>query len=224
VFGVFLIVLSLLQAGSFEGPPFCIPLQEYMRTMGEFPLEDVALYETVNQELAGRLERLDLTIDPPEIRLQQDTGIGADQLCLLRSDLERMIAYRVDILRHDMDGTGCVSFDEGSAHSAEFQKVSHNRGVEVRIYPYRLHGDEWRRVSAQSGFAHEVFLFDCGVKVGPPKVLEMLEELRPHAGQQLVREDSPLASRPDFIQFGFIRIGSVDYRIGTGLALPVPEF
>ncbi|MFQ5740948.1 MAG: hypothetical protein ACE5JX_18255 [Acidobacteriota bacterium] len=233
IYSVFLISsLSFLPSPSLQRghpvqepkePAPCLTLQWYLQTMKEFPLQGMNLYRTSDRLPAGEVRRLDFSVQPPVLTLEGVEPLSLDQLCLMRRDLEQLMAYRIDVIQHNLDGMACVSFEEGLTHSSQFQKVIHNRGVEIRVYPFRRHEGVWKRVAAQSGFAREVFAFECGVRVGPPELLKAMDQLLSHSGHQLVRQDGVPASHPGFQRLTSIEIGNVRYWIGTGLALPDPQ-
>lgn len=214
---VSLIFLFGFLFGSGEGEP-CIELAEYARKMADFPVEGVDLYRHTDHQRVAKIEKLDLTAEPPVFSV---SGIEGGQpllkdFCVRRSDLEERVVYRISILEHDYDGLACVSFEEGMAHGKSFQLPPHNKSREIRLYGYRRAGSQWMALAPRTGFSEEAFVFNCGVRTGPVPLIAILESGQIRDGQILLTPTHPLANSPEFTRDGEIRFREKTYLRGAG--------
>lgn len=201
----------------------CISLLDYAQTMRAIPLRDVDLYNSSSSERMARVVELDLSTNPRITRFEGTQPEDLGSVCVLRDDVERQIAYQLSVIVHDSDGVACVTFDEGRPHSKLFQRLEHNQGLEARLHPYARRHGEWRRIDARAGFTQEVFLFDCGVRVGDSGLLDVLKDGLLDGGDTVVRADSPLAAEPGFEKKSEFQWNGKAYWTGTGLAVPSPS-
>ncbi len=195
---VSLFLLTLLFYSQQTEP--CMTLAQYLRAMGDLPLENVNLYRHSDHGAAGKIEKLDRNSKPPVFSISglQDQRPDLQNLCLQRVDIEKLLVYRVTLVDHDNDRLACVSFEEGKGHRKSFQLAAHNRAREIRFYAYRFSSGQWRPVDPRFGFSQEAFSFQCGVRVGNPSLIELVEKKEIRDGQILLLPKSAFADSPEF--------------------------
>lgn len=197
-------------------------LERYTRSMREIPLEQVSLYKHPEHTAGGRIEELNLSARPAVIEF---SGAGDQRpdlslLCVRRADLENHIVYRVSVRQHNNDGLACISFDEGMPHGKVYQQAAHNRAREITLTAYWLSDKVWKPLALQSGFSQESFRFDCGVRVGNPALLDLLERGRLEDGQALLPVSSPFRAAAQFQGDAEVQLGNTRYLLGQAASLP----
>lgn len=213
-----LLILSAAPAKTGD----CITLSDYQRTLAVVELRGVDLYKSSAPEKVGRVLALDLSRNPPSARFEGGPPSNWRAVCVLRDEVELEVAYQLSVIVHDWDGVACVTFDEGRPHSRLFQRVEHNQGREVRLYPFARTSGGWRRIDARAGFTRESFQFDCGVTVGDVEVLEALKNGLLDGADTVVRAASHFAKNPAFEKKSEFTWNQKVYWTGTGLAVPNP--
>ncbi|MGI8782658.1 MAG: hypothetical protein ACR2L2_03270 [Acidobacteriota bacterium] len=216
---IFVVLLALF---AFQDGSDCLTLDRYMRSMREIPLEQVSLYKHPEHTPGGRIEELNLSARPAVIEL---SGAGEQRpewslLCVRRADLENHILYRVSVRQHNNDGLACISFDEGMPHGTVYQQAAHNRAREITLTGYWFSDKRWNPLPLQSGFSQESFLFDCGVRVGNPALLDLLERGQLEDGQALLPASSPLRAAAQFRGDVEVQLGNTRYLVGQAESLP----
>lgn len=196
----------------------CFSLQDYLQSMRQFPIANFDLFTPEGKE-AGRIVRLDYAASPPVMELQGAHPAALNQLCLRRSDIEKLVVYKIVRIEHDFDGTACVSYEEGKAHSRLFQRMEHNQGQELQLHPYRQREGRWSRIRAQSGFFHEALKFKCGIQVGESELAALLDDPAAIDGRLVVRADSPIATQDGFEELSEFEWKGVRYLVGSGLGI-----
>lgn len=216
---IFPILIGLLAA--FQDSD-CLTLERYMRSMWGIPLVQVSLYQHPEHTAVGRIGELNLSARPPVIELSRAGEQRPDWslLCVRRADLENHIVYRVSVRQHNNDGLACISFDEGMPHGKAYQQTAHNRAREITLTGYWFSDKRWNPLALQSGFSQESFLFDCGVRVGNPALLDLFERGQLEDGKALLPVSSTLRDAAQFRGDVEVRLGNARYLVGQAAASP----